>query len=94
VLDPENVLVRAGVFGRQVEQFFETDIGDYILQRAQKEIDEAVFKLKKVNPRDAELIQTYQNDIRVCESIISWLADAIAQGQAAVETLKGEEDAT
>lgn len=92
MLDPESPLVRDAMFGKQVEQFLDGDIGNYLVKRAQTEIDVAIEKLKKVNPVDVDLVRTYQNDVKVAEFFIVWLGDAIAAGHAAIETLEGEEN--
>jgi siroheme synthase len=91
-LDPDDKLVRWATFGKQVEQFLESEIGDYLVKRAEAEIDDAVMRLKKANPVDIDRVRSIQNEIQVAESVITWLGDAIAQGQAAIETLKGEDD--
>ena len=84
----DNPKLRAAVFGRQVEIFLESDIGQYLLQCAQIDVEKALEKLKRVNPRDVEAVQNLQNDIRVAESIVGWLSDAINSGKQATEALK------
>lgn len=92
MLDPDSPLVRDATFGKQVEQFIDSDIGTYLVKRAKDEVDAAVERLKVVNPVDIDLVRTYQNQVKVAESIMGWLGDAIASGHAAIETLKGEEN--
>lgn len=88
MLDPENPDVRRAVFGRQVELFMESDIGQYIAQCAATEIEEATEKLKQVNPENPQAIRTLQFKIHVAESVIGWLADAINSGNQSQEMLR------
>lgn len=88
MLDPENPDVRRAVFGRQVELFMESDIGQYIAQCAATEVEEAVGKLKYVDPEDTSTIRSLQHKIGVAESVIGWLADAINSGNQSREMIE------
>jgi hypothetical protein len=92
VLDPENPDVRRAVFGRQVEHFLESDIGQYLAQCAQADIEEATEKLCRVDPEDPKAIRELQNKIRVAESVMGWLADAIRSGEQSHEALTGNQE--
>lgn len=80
-------LHRAIDFGFQVEAFLQSDIGQYLVKRAEGQIDEAVEELK-LAPADApEVIRAIQTRIRVAENVQYWLAEAIQAGYAAQEEL-------
>jgi hypothetical protein len=51
-----------------------------------------VEALKVVDPYDSKAVQDIQNRIAVAESIMGWLGDAVAEGQSAIEQLKGEDE--
>lgn len=89
-LDPEDPTVRLAVFGKQVEDFLSSEIGEYLIKRAQSEIETVVEKLKKVNPRSIRTIQGLQNQIKVCESIVGWLGEAIQSGSSALQAVEDE----
>jgi hypothetical protein len=88
MIDPENPDVRRAVFGRKVELFLESDVGQYLEQCAAAEMEEAAEKLKSVNPEDPKAIRDLQFKIRVAESVVNWLADAIRSGQQAREIIE------
>lgn len=88
MLNPDEPTVRWATFGRQVEQFLESDIGDFLVTRAKKQIEEAIQDLKVADPFKPEEVQKLQNRIIVAESIIDWLGEAIAAGHSALEELK------
>jgi hypothetical protein len=83
-----NDTLRIAVFGRQVEQFLKSDIGQYIIQSADADIGEALDKLKNADPFKPELIISIQMKIGIAESVKGWLADAIASGRMATKTLE------
>jgi len=89
-LDPDDPKVGWAVFGRQVEDFLKSDIGDYLLQCAKRKEMLAMEQLKRVSPWRRRRIQQLQNEIEIAESIQGWLGDAIASGHAALEQLQEE----
>jgi len=88
MIDPESPDLQRAVFGRQVELFLESDIGVYLTQCAQTEINEAIEKLVKVDPEDPKAIRDLQHKIRVAESVMGWLADAVRSGSQAREAIE------
>lgn len=88
MIDPESPDLRRAVFGRQVEMFLESDIGVYLVQCAQTEINEATEKLVRVDPEDPKAIRDLQHKIRVAESVVGWLADAVRSGTQAREAIE------
>jgi hypothetical protein len=87
-LNPEDPTVRWAAFGRQVEFFLKSDVGDYLLQRYKQMMDEASEQLKTIDPHDWQAIQRAQNKIKVAELFMTSLAEAIAAGESAMEELK------
>ncbi len=88
MIDEENPTVRLGVFGKQVEMFLESEIGEYLRACAAKDIDEATEALKAVDPEDPKAIRALQFKVRVASAVIGWIADAIESGKQAVESLR------
>jgi len=78
-----NPVLKTIDFGMEVEAFLQSDIGRYLVKRADGEVEAAVEALKEADPEDAKSIRGLQNTIRVAESIQYWLADAIQSGMNA-----------
>jgi len=87
-INPDEPTVRWAAFGRQVELFLEGDIGNFLVARARKQIEEATADLVVADAHDFAEIQNLQNRVKVAESIIEWLGEAIAAGHSALEELK------
>lgn len=90
---PKNQLLQQIDLGFQVEAFLQSDIGRYLIQRAEAQVEESVELLKQAVPEDFASIRSIQHDIRVAESIQYWLADAIQAGmnaQAELHDNQGE----
>lgn len=87
--DPSVVrVVEDAVLGAQVRQFMESDIGVYLMQRADDYAQEAIDRLTRVDPEDPKTIRVLQNQIAVADLIASWLKEATAVGQQAELHLK------
>lgn len=89
-IDPTDPKVQWAVMGERAKQFLKSDIGDYLLQRAQREESEALEQLKTVAPWNKRKILRLQNDIRVVQMFTGWMAEAIETGNAALEQLREE----
>lgn len=67
-------------FGMGVEAFLKSEVGQYLIKRAEDQVEESVEELKNVDPTKPDDIRRIQHDIRVAESIQYWLAEAIQAG--------------
>jgi hypothetical protein len=83
-------LMDTAVFGERVSQFLKTDIGQYLIDRADDQRDAAVEELKKVDAWDARVITKLQHQIWMIEQFKTWLADAVVAGLQAEKALQGE----
>lgn len=80
------------VFGEEVRRFLVEDrIGRYITAKAAEEVMNGLEQLKDVEPDDAKTIRAIQTKIRVAESVVSWLAEAVDNGERAQQILEDEE---
>lgn len=91
-LDLEDPKVRWATFGRQVEYFLKSEIGEYLVSRAKSESDAALEELKSVDPFDGPKVAACQMRAKVADAVIIWLGDAIAAGESATEQLKQESE--
>ena len=78
-------------FGFEVQAFLESNIGKYLTQRAEGEVDEALEALKQADPTDAEAIRALQSRIARAESFLYWLGEAYQEGISAQQNLHNEE---
>ena len=88
-MDNLELLERAG-FGREVELFWGSGVGQYLRNRAQECYTEAIQALKSVDPTDPRAVMKAQNDVRVAEMFEQWLTEAVTDGLKALELLDGE----
>lgn len=79
-------------FGFEVQAFLTSDIGAYLVSRAETEIDEAVEALKRCDPEDSKAIRALQYKVAVAESVQYWLGEAITSGVNAQEELHNQGD--
>ena len=80
-------LLRAIDFGFEVEAFLNTDIGKFLITRAEGEVETAVEELKRVEPDDTTAVRNIHTRIKVAESVLYWLAEAISAGNLAQQEL-------
>jgi len=87
-LNPDSEDVQVAVFGAQVEQFLDSDVGKYLTQKAQEDANAALGALAIVDPEDAKRIRALQNDVKIADLVISWLSEAIVRGDVAQQKLR------
>jgi hypothetical protein len=87
----EELLDRAQ-FGRQIELFWGSRLGEYLLARVREEYVEALTKLKTCDPADSKLVMKLQGEAWRAESFEQWLSQAVIDGAKALELLEGEDD--
>jgi len=90
-LDENNPLVQSAVLGRQVEAFLESDIGKYLVARAESEAKEAMDQLKTVSFWRKRRIIWLQNRICVAENFQMWLGQAYSEGIHSLNILEGDD---
>ena len=89
-LDPESPDVRVAVFGRQVEDFMGSDIGQYLSQCIDSEIADGLLSLRKAPPAEWKQVAIAQLRIDCAEKLRNWLAEAIQRGYEARELLEDQ----
>ena len=82
-----NQLEQSIAFGIRVEEFLHSDIGKYLIARADEEIEDAVEALKRADPDLPNVIRALQSKINVAESFQYWLAEAIQDGLNSMQEL-------
>ena len=78
--------------GEEAQRFFESDVGQYVFQKAQDEVLTNLDILKDVDPEDRVKVRSTQNDISIPERAISWLMEAISEGNQQKAQQQSEDD--
>jgi hypothetical protein len=89
--ETEASLEQVIVFGSEAESFLRSDLGQYLLDRSQDEINTALLALQDVEPRAYEEIRSLQNVIRRNQDVERWIGEVIQAGIDARNLLAGEE---
>ncbi|MGR9117432.1 MAG: hypothetical protein ACU85E_16915 [Gammaproteobacteria bacterium] len=85
-------LIKEARLGIEAEAFLSTDLGRYLIARANEERIEALEQLAVVDPNDIKAIAKLQNKVAVADSIQTWIANAIQNGYyAELEIKTGEQ---
>jgi hypothetical protein len=87
---PEEIeVMRAEILlGRECAAFFNTDPGRYVKARANETVLKAIEELKTVRADDKDRIAQIQLEIKSADNALSWLQDAINNGESAMQQLK------
>lgn len=80
-------LMESAATGEAAKLFLQSAMGRSITARAVSEIDEALAELVEADPGDSRLIAEIQRRIKVPAQAISWLTDAITEGDNALARL-------
>jgi hypothetical protein len=75
-----------------VQEFLKSDVGDFVLKRAQSRIERLTQDLKKADPFKPLEIAACQAELRVMEGFVGWLGDAVQAGLTAMAMIEGEQD--
>lgn len=89
--EEEHLLIRRAMFGEMVQEFMSSDIGKYLLIRAEDEVQKGMLKLKTCDPENSGLIREYQGKIEIAESIPKWLDEAVTDGLTALRIIEDRE---
>jgi len=68
--------------GIDAERFISSDVGKYIIAKAEHDANEAINKMKTVNTADSDAVSKIQSDLLIPDKIINWLSEVINEGQA------------
>jgi len=77
--------------GIRVHAWFNSPIGQYVLTRAQEQIEEIQTRLLEIDPRAAEAIRDLQDQAARARGAVMWLNDAIQDGEAAHHALQEQD---
>ena len=86
------ILFNVAVLGEQVDQFFKSEIGKYLLDHAAAQEAEGLDELRRVDCKNAEAVWEAQNKVWIAEKFRVWLDEAIRAGLKARMILEDRED--
>lgn len=91
-LSADDPVVEAAIFGKEVENFLQSNIGKHLVRCADEQQEDAVEKLiSQAHEMTHEQILAVQSDIKRAREIKDWLAQAIIDGVQALNMLEGEQ---
>jgi hypothetical protein len=83
--------LRTVQFGLDVQAFTESAVGQYLLQRAENEREDALEAMANGDAADVNGMRELQLIVRRADSFAQWLADAVVAGEAAAAELEQRE---
>ena len=88
----EIALVNQAVLGEQLDQFWKSEIGNYLLAKVERECIIALDQLSSVDPTSPDKVREYQNSYWRAMSFKSWMEDGIVAGMKAKEILEERDE--
>ena len=85
-------LINVARIGIDAEAFAKSDIGKYLIDKAQKEIEAEMAALVEADPADVKLGTDIRNRIHVAKMFLTWLDEAIQVGRHAHASLQEMDD--
>jgi len=77
--------------GIEMETFLRSEVGQYLVGRAELEEREALEALAEVDPEDPACIRAAQFRLQVARAAPRWIRDAIQSGRIAQSTIEVED---
>ena len=71
--------------GEKTKEFLSNELGKFLLQKAQEEIDQVIDDFQYVDPHDIKVITQLQTRLRTALSVPQWLEQAISEGRQALD---------
>jgi hypothetical protein len=85
--EDERRLYAEAVLGKQISEFWNSEVGKYVIARSKAETDEIISKIKYAPVQDVEGLQRRWD---VAECALIWLNEAILAGKQALAQLENE----
>lgn len=86
------ILYDVAVLGEQIDQFFKSDIGKYLLEQASAQEKEGLDELRRVDCKNPEAVWNAQNKVWLAEKFRVWLHEALQAGLKARMIIEDRED--
>jgi len=86
------MLFDVAILGEQVDAFMRSDVGKYLVDKANRELNAALKGLKTVNPAKMQDVQKFQNEVWRAENLITWLSESVMAGLKAKDILEERDE--
>lgn len=80
------------VLAEQLESFWKSDVGQYLLRRANLEYNAALAAFVRCDPTNSKEVQLIQGKLAQATNFKKWLEEGIAEGLRSKNVLFGIED--
>jgi len=74
------------------QRFINSDLGRYIVNRAEHDREKAISELKTCDPVNSVKIRQLQDDMNIPDKVVAWLSEAIQIGYVKHEELRQAEN--
>lgn len=88
----DDLLYAEAMLGEDAKEFLASDVGRYLIGRAEQEAEEAADKLKRISPWRRRRITELQNEIWRAESVRGWLIEMVKAGDSATHALEQQHE--
>lgn len=85
-------LYHTASFGKYVDDFWTSDLGQYLLQRTLEEYNSALEEFRTCDPNDTKQVSRIQSKMLRAESFRNWLSEAIEEGAKALRIIEGNDN--
>jgi len=89
---PDRELLAEAILGKDAEEFLVSDIGRYLVARAEEEERDALDALSRVSSWRRGRIVDLQMKVWRAQSFKGWLGEMIVVGQQALQQLEAKEE--
>lgn len=86
------ILYDVAVLGEQIDQFFKSDIGKYLLEQAAAQELEGLNELRRADCNKPEAVWNAQKKVWIAENFRVWLNNALLAGLKARMIIEDRED--
>ena len=88
--DPD---IHKAQLGIEARAFWNSKIGQYFEEKVASEIEEAVADLLSMDPEDDKVVWRRKRlRIQVAQTVLIWMAEALAEGELAIDNLDNDTD--
>lgn len=85
-------LYDAAVLGKQIDEFWDSAIGQYLLGMALRDYNKALEEFMECDTTDYKTVCRIQSDMKRAASFREWLSLAIDEGIKAINIIQGNDD--
>jgi hypothetical protein len=78
--------------GNAANSFLKSELGEYLISRANQKINESLVQLKNIDPFNGKEIIKCQNEIKSVTMLFEWLAEAIMEKNEIYAKHQGEDE--